>query len=114
MSKKPKIENQNPDAESQTDETAEQDPQNPENPPKEPWIKRTKNKVVEGAKKHKKAIVTVVATVGGVFGALLTLNELAKRDSSEDAQYEELPEYASDCDSIESDPDGTEDTTVTE
>ena len=70
----------------------------------EPWIKRTASKAWNGVKKHKKAVVTGVAVVGGVLGALFTLDALARKDKAAEETGDETDDF-SDLEQEEDIPD---------
>ena len=87
----------------QNEEAQEQEMPQQEQPPvvtepeKDPWYKSAPKAVWGFAKKHKKKIVAGAAIVGGVVGALFTLEKVAESkgysDDSTDGNSEEyLPE----------------------
>lgn len=97
----------------QNEEAQEQEMPQPEQPPvetepeKDPWYKSAPKAVWGFAKKHKKKIVAGAAIVGGVIGALFTLEKVAESkgysDDSTDGNSEEyLPEPEDEGESFDS------------
>ena len=114
------IQDQNP---GESTETQQQDAQQPDQPDvgidsvKDPWYKSAPKAVWGFAKKNKKKIVAGAAIVGGVIGALFTLEKVAESrgyaDDSTDGDTEEyLPESedegGSDDSSESTEPDSQE------
>lgn len=82
---------QNEETQEQETPQQEQQPVNME-PEKDPWYKSAPKAVWGFAKKHKKKIVAGAAIVGGVIGALFTLEKVAEAKGYSDESTDDYPE----------------------